>query len=74
MKNFFGNILGIGLFLIMGIGYINNIIWTIDEWGFLDWFEKAGSIMGMIVPPLGVLLGIIWYNKTLNIKRCCFAI
>jgi len=59
MKDFFGGVLSISIFVLSAVGYINNIIWMIDKWGYLDWLEKAGSIIGVFTPPLGIILGII---------------
>jgi len=58
MKEIFGNILAGLIFLLVGIGYINNIIWMFDSWNLLGYGSKFFNIIGIFVPPLGGYLGI----------------
>lgn len=45
--------------VIIGMGYIYNIVWLIDNWGYLETFSKFINVGLMIfIPPFGGILGI----------------
>ena len=48
MKNLIG--------IVLGIAFINNIIWLIDKWHYLGWLEKAGNIIGIFCATIGCFI------------------
>lgn len=58
MKSIFGNIMAGLVILLVGVGYINNIIWMLDNWSLLGYGSKFFNIGGIFIPPLGGYLGI----------------
>jgi len=58
MKEVMGSILAILFLLLIGIGYINNIIWMLDNWSVIEFSVKFLNVTGLFVPPLGGLIGI----------------
>lgn len=52
-------IVGIAFLIILSaLGYINNIIFTIDNWHSFSWFGKAFETISIFFPPLGCFVGI----------------
>lgn len=46
------------IFIVLGVGYIYNIVWIIDVWQKIGTFSKMFNIASMFFPPLGGILGI----------------
>lgn len=51
----------IGIIAIGAVGFINNVIWMFDSWHEISWLAKAMGIMGIFIPPLGAVMGIIHF-------------
>lgn len=53
------SVIGAGSVLILlGVGYIYNIVWVIDKWHYLGIFSKMLNIASIFLPPLGGVIGI----------------
>jgi hypothetical protein len=62
LKDFAESTFGIIVIILVAGGYINNIIWMLDNWSYMGWGGKALHLVGtLIIPPLGSLLGIIHF-------------
>ena len=58
----FAVVLAIGLIVTIAIGYISNIVWIIKQDVLLMTGEMIISIIGVIIPPIGIIHGIYtWF-------------
>lgn len=56
------NILAVGgALVLLGVGYVYNIVWFIDSWHHLSVFYKMLNIASIFLPPIGGILGIIHF-------------
>lgn len=52
----------VGFMVTMGVGYISNIVWIINQDTILMTGEMIISIIGVIILPLGIIHGIYtWF-------------
>ena len=49
------------VFIVVGISYIYNIVWALDHWGALAIGAKILNVLGVFVPPLGGILGVVHF-------------
>ena len=53
------SLVGAGSILILlGVGYIYNIVWFIDRWHHLSVFSKMLNIASVFLPPIGGVFGL----------------
>lgn len=52
----------IGLIMTTAIGYVSNIVWIIKQDVIIMTGEMIISIIGVIIPPIGIIHGIYtWF-------------
>ncbi len=57
-----GVVVAIGLIATVAVGYISNIVWLIKQDVITMSGEMIISILGVVVPPLGIIHGIYtWF-------------
>lgn len=57
-----GAVLAIGLIATVAVGYISNIVWLMKQEVIALSGEVIVSIIGIILPPLGIIHGIYtWF-------------